>query len=49
MSEENKDDANPTTSHVEESFYFDDKLLEPYHYLVNIPGKKIRTKLIQVI
>ena len=32
----------------DESFHFDDKLLEPYNYLVKIPGKKIRTKLIQV-
>ena len=35
------------TSH-DESFFFDEKLLEPYNYLVKIPGKKIRTKLIQV-
>jgi hypothetical protein len=27
---------------------FDDKLLEPLHYLTKIPGKKIRSKLIQV-
>jgi hypothetical protein len=29
-------------------FYFDDRLLEPLNYLTKIPGKKIRTKLIQV-
>lgn len=26
----------------------ENNLLEPLHYLVNIPGKKIRTKLIKV-
>jgi hypothetical protein len=34
-----------TMSH---DFYFDDRLLEPLNYLTKIPGKKIRTKLIQV-
>ena len=29
-------------------YYFDDKLLEPLHYITRMPGKKIRTKLIQV-
>ena len=29
-------------------FYFDERLLEPLNYLIRIPGKKIRTKLIQV-
>lgn len=43
MSEDKKQEY-----HENEPFYFDDKLLEPYHYLVKIPGKKIRTKLIQV-
>jgi hypothetical protein len=26
---------------------FDEKILEPLHYLTKIPGKKIRTKLIK--
>jgi hypothetical protein len=44
MSEEKKQ-----TNYEDEPFYFDDKLLEPYNYLIRIPGKKIRTKLIQVL
>ncbi|CAF0877770.1 unnamed protein product [Brachionus calyciflorus] len=31
----------------ENDFYFDDKLLEPLNYLIRIPGKKIRSKLIE--
>jgi hypothetical protein len=44
MSEEKKQ-----TNYEDEPFYFDAKLLEPYNYLIRIPGKKIRTKLIQVL
>lgn len=31
----------------EKELYFDDKILEPLTYLTKIPGKKIRTKLIE--